>query len=143
LVLQTAFRTIWTMRVQLVLLAFILAFIAVQPISAAAADRCDKVPLPATVRGLLHDNYPEWRAKQMSDLDQGDKDTWSDERLGACPGIAGGRFEDPAQLGYAVLRVPKSDPTRGYKIVMAVKAKGSDRYELKLLDHVDVPLVRV
>jgi len=117
----------------------VLALIAVHPISAAAADPCDKMPLPATVRHLLRDKYPEWRPKQMSDLDQDDKEIWSGENLGSCPGIAVGHFEDPAQLAYAVLMVPTSDRARGYKVVMVAETKGSDGYELKLLDHADAP----
>ena len=53
------------------------------------------------------------------------------------PGIAVGHFEAADALSYAVLLVPKSDPSGGHKILVFSKEAKQNAYTWKLLDHAD------
>jgi hypothetical protein len=54
-----------------------------------------------------------------------------------CPGIAIGHFETVDKLSYAILLVPKSEPSGGHKIVVITKGPTGDAYTWKLLDHAE------
>lgn len=54
-----------------------------------------------------------------------------------CPGIATGHFESTESLSYALLLVPKSNPSGGHKIVVFSKDLAKDVYTSKLLDHAE------
>ena len=86
---------------------------------------------------MLESKYSDWRPKTMADLEQDDQRVWLAEKLGSCPGIAAGHFEQPNQLAYAMLLVPKLNSRAGYKVVVAVKSKNSNNYILKVIEHAD------
>ena len=54
-----------------------------------------------------------------------------------CPGIAVGHFESVERLSYALLLVPKSNPSGGHKIVIFSKDPAKDVYASRLLDHAE------
>jgi hypothetical protein len=116
------------------------AVIAPQPVATAskAADASDcSAALPAPMTELLASKFPEWRAKQLSDLESDDRELWLKAHPHECPGIATGHFENAGKVSYAALVVPKSGSTGGYKIVVFSKGLTGDTYAWKLLDHAD------
>jgi len=55
-------------------------------------------------------------------MDADDQQLWLNGSNGKeSPGIAIGHFESPDDLSYAVLLVPKSDPSGGYKLLVFSK----------------------
>jgi hypothetical protein len=109
------------------------------PVSAAQASMaCGEAALPAPINELLKAKFPQWRPKQVSDMDAYDQQLWlkaAHEK--ECPGIAVGHFESADRLSYATLLVPKSEPSGGYKIVVISKGPAGDAYTWRLLDHAD------
>ena len=43
--------------------------------AAQSSSPCDEGPLPAAVTDLLKKQFPEWRPKQVSDIDADDRQT--------------------------------------------------------------------
>jgi hypothetical protein len=120
------------MRVHLALLACLL----VPLLSfAKAADPCATTLLPREIQQLLASKYSDWRAKTTADLEEDDRRLWLKANPYACPGLAIGRFQRQDQMSYAVLLVPRSEPTQEYKVVVISKAMGSDDYSVRVLDH--------
>jgi len=120
------------MRIHLLLFALL----AIEPLSAAKTlNACVGAKLPAQVESLVNSKFPGWRAKMLSDLDQDDRQLWSKAHPDACPGLAVGKFQRPDQIAYAILLVPTSEPTGGYKVIVVAKADGSDDYSVQTLDH--------
>jgi len=102
------------------------------------ATACDDSALPASVRDLLKAQFPEWRPKQVSDMDADDQQLWLTAVHGKeCPGIAVGHFETADEFSYAILLVPKSNPGGGHKVVVVSKGAPKSAYTWKLLDHAE------
>ena len=118
----------------------LLALFVAQPTTTASkapdANDCSAA-LPAPVSELLASKFPEWRPKQLSDLESDDRGLWLKAHPHECPGIAIGHFESADKVSYAALVVPKSESTAGYKIVVFGKGPTGDTYVWKLLDHAD------
>ena len=115
---------------------FLFACFAVQPLVAASSpDPCAGTKLPAGVEQLLKQKYPDWRPKTVSDLEAYDHELWLSTNPHSCPGLAIGHFEQPNQLAYAILLVPNSGPSGGYKIIIAVNSEDPNNYVVRLLDH--------
>jgi hypothetical protein len=68
-------------------------------------------------------------------LVEDDHNLWLETHRKECPGIAVGRFEQANRDAYAILLVPKSDATSGYKII--VLSKTSSEYAVRLLDQAE------
>ena len=108
------------------------------PVSAAQVSMaCSEAALPALINELLKAKFPQWRPKQVSDVDAHDRQLWLKTHEKECPGIAVGHFESADRLSYATLLVPKSEPRGGYKIVVISKGPTGDAYTWRLLDHAD------
>jgi hypothetical protein len=108
------------------------------PVSAAQVSTpCGEVALPAPINDVLKAKFPQWRPKQTSDLGSDDQQLWLKAHEKECPGIAIGHFESAGELSYAILLVPQSEPTSGYKIVVFSKGPTGDAYSWKLLDHAE------
>ncbi len=110
---------------------FLVILLVLVPISLAQSNVCGA--LPSDVKALLQLHFPAWRPKQLSDLDRDDHKLWLETHRKECPGIAVGHFEQPDLSAYAILLVPKSGQTTGYKII--VLSKPSDEYVIRLLDQ--------
>jgi hypothetical protein len=113
-----------------------------QPAAKATASKASDASdcgasLPGPVSELLASKFPEWRPKQLSDLESDDRELWLKAHPHECPGIADGHFEVAGKVSYAALLVPKSEPTGGYKLVVFSKGPTGDAYAWKLLDHAD------
>jgi hypothetical protein len=81
------------------------------------------------------EKFPLWRAKQISDLDAYDRQLWLKAHPKKCPGIAIGHFDDPDQFAYAVLLVPTTKSSDGYKIVVLSASGSGNAYSSKILDQ--------
>lgn len=98
---------------------------------------CAEARLPTPVADLLKAKFSDWRPKQISDLEADDQQLWTQAHNEECPGIAIGYFEGADRLAYAVLLVPKFQPTGGYRLVVFSKPPSKDTYGWKLLDRAD------
>jgi hypothetical protein len=99
---------------------------------------CDATAVPPQVSSALKSKFADWRPKQLSDMEADDQQLWlKGPNAKECPGITIGHFENAKDFSYAVLLVPKAEPTGGYKIVVFSKRATSDAYAWKLLDHAD------
>jgi hypothetical protein len=109
------------------------------PMSAAqGSSPCDAAALPAQISEVLKSKFAQWRPKQTSDMEADDQQLWlKGPNAKECPGITIGHFESAKELSYAVLLVPKSEPTGGYRIVVFSKGPTGDAYAWRLLDHAD------
>jgi hypothetical protein len=97
---------------------------------------CDSSALPVPAQELLTAKFSQWRPKLVSDMDADDQQLWLTAADGKkCPGIVAGHFEFGEQTSYAVLLVPKSKPTEGYKVGVLTKNVASEDYVWKLIDH--------
>lgn len=106
--------------------------------SAQSSSPCDEAALPTAVTGLLKNQFPEWRPKQVSDIDADNRQLWLYGPSGkACPGIAIGHFESAKSPSYAFLLVPRSDPNGGHKLVIVSRHINNDAYGFTLLDHAE------
>ncbi len=106
--------------------------------AAQNASPCDGAALPTVVTELLKDKFPQWRPKQVSDIDVDNRQLWLEGPNGkACPGIAIGYFESAQSLSYAFLLVPRSNPNGGHKIVIVSKQPAKDAYGSTLIDHAE------
>jgi hypothetical protein len=102
------------------------------------ATACDDSALPTSVRDLLNAKFSDWRPKQVSDMNADDQQVWLTAVHGKeCPGIAVGHFETADELSYAILLVPKSNPSGGHKVVVVSKGAPKSTYTWKLLDHAE------
>jgi hypothetical protein len=86
--------------------------------SAQTAEICSVSRLASAARKLLKTKFPLWQPKQISDLQEYDRQLWIKAHAKECPGIAIGHFESPTKLAYALLLVPERKSTGGYKIVV-------------------------
>lgn len=128
-------------------LALIAAFIGIGSVlnlttapmsSAQGSSSREAAALPAQINELLKSKFAQWRPKLISDMQPDDQQLWlKGPNAKECPGITIGHFESAKELSYAVLLVPKSEPTGGYKIVVFSKGASGDTYAWKLLDHAD------
>ena len=93
--------------------------------SAPRPAACDESAMPSHLREVLKNRFAGWRPKRLSDLDTDAQKLWVEGQNGkACPGIAIGYFESARQTSYALLLVPESEPTHGYKVVLfSVKSR--------------------
>jgi hypothetical protein len=112
---------------------FIVILLALAPISLAQSNVCSV--LPSDAKALLQRRFPAWRPKHLSDLDGDDRKLWLETHRKECPGIAVGHFDQSGLSGYAILLVPKSGQTAGYRII--VLSKPSDKYVVRLLDQAE------
>jgi hypothetical protein len=112
-----------------------------EPVTMAVAQNsppCDEAVLPATVTELLKEKFPQWRPKQVSDIDADNRQLWLEgPNAEACPGVAIGHFESATSLSYAFLLVPRLDPNGGHKLVIVSKELNKDSYVSTLLDHAE------
>lgn len=128
--------TIINMRVPFI--AALLGLVAASSLSAVQESKSEQLVLPTQIRTLLTANFPQWRPKQLSDMDADDQQLWlNGPNRSQSPGISVGHFEAAGELSYAVLLVPKSDPSGGYKIVVFSKEVEKGTFTWKLLDHAD------
>ena len=75
-------------------------------------------------------------------MDSADQQLWLTAAQGEkCPGIVAGHFELGDQTSYAVLLVPKSKPTEGYKSSVLTKSVASEDYVWKVIDHAVDPSI--
>jgi hypothetical protein len=124
-------------KVFLFLAVTLLALNATTLSAAQNSDSCPQVNLPAPVIGLLEAKFSDWRPKQVSDLEAGDRQLWLKAHARECPGVIVGHFESKDRLTYTALLVPKSEPTGGYQLVVFTKETSGENYVWKLLDHAD------
>lgn len=103
--------------------------------SGQKTDACRKLALPSRAQALLDKQYVDWRPKHVSDLGPDDKQLWLEEHAKDCPGIAMGHFEKADELAYAVLLVPKSQSSHGYRIIVLRKAATEEGYSASVLDQ--------
>ena len=101
------------------------------------SDPCADSSLPSPVVELIKRKFSGWRPKQIADLGPDDRQLWLKPHRNDCPGIAVGHFESSEQVTYAVLLVPQSNPTGGYKLLVFNKMPSGDAYVWKLLGHAD------
>ena len=121
-------------RLHLLVCAFILVMVSIS--SGQGKDTCRTSSLSG-VQVLLDRQYGDWRPKRVSDLGPDDKQLWLKAHTKDCPGIAIGHFERPDQLAYAVLLLPKSQSSHGYRIVVLSKVATDDGYAARVLDQGD------
>jgi hypothetical protein len=99
---------------------------------------CDSSTLPASAQKLLAARFSEWRPKLVSDMDTDDQQLWLTATHGKeCPGIVAGHFETADEHSYAVLLVPKSNSSEGYKVGVLSKGSADKDYAWKLIDHAE------
>lgn len=127
------------MRTRLTKLAFFAAMLIavswVLPLMAQAADASTATKLPDAARQVLKEKFPSWRPKEISDLGADDQELWKKAHSNQCPGIAAGHFERMGQTAYALLLVPDTKPTSGYKLV--VLTESGNGYAVRVLDHAE------
>ena len=71
-------------------------------------------------------------------MDADDQQLWLTFTDGKkCPGIVAAHFETAEEISYAVLLVPKSKPSEGYKVGVLSKDAASRDYAWKLIDHAE------
>src|SRR5215472_11711135 len=66
---------------------------------------CRAESLPPDIRGSLDRNFSAWKIQEPADLSPRARTRWGGARPLACPGIAGGHFQDPKNVSYAVLLI--------------------------------------
>jgi hypothetical protein len=129
-------KTAWSKIIFSVVIS--LFFMELDAAATQSPSRCDEKTLPAAVMKLLNHEFPQWRPKQLSDIDEEDRKLWLDgPNREACPGIAIGHFESAKSLSYAFLLVPKADPTGGHKIIVFSKRTEKNIYSWTLIDHAE------
>lgn len=126
------------LRTLLVGVIGLLYFASTPAAPAQNTSPCDEGALPKPVTEFLREKFPEWRPKQVSDIDADNRQLWLDgPNAKACPGIAVGHFENAKNTSYAFLLVPQSDPNGGHKIVIVSREVDKDVYTSTLLDHAE------
>lgn len=125
--------TIINMRVRFI--TALLGLVAASSLSAVQGPKPERLVLPTQVQMLLTANFPQWRPKLLSDMEADDQQLWLNGPNGSeSPGVSVGHFEAAGELSYAVLLVPKSDPSGGHKIVVFSKELEKGTFTSKLLD---------
>jgi len=114
--------------------ASVLAIASVLPLAAQVSRDCNETTLPGAAREVLKAKFPSWRPKQVSDLDEDDRELWLKAHDKECPGIATGHFERADKSAYAVLLVPKANPTSGYELIVLNAPQGRG-YIARVLDQ--------
>jgi hypothetical protein len=114
-----------------------MALISAPSVWAQNSDPCADSNLPSPVIELIKTKFQGWRPKQIPDLDADNRKLWLKPHRNDCPGIAFGHFETPDRLTYAVLLVPQSNPSGGYKVLVFNRMLSRNAYVWKLLDHAD------
>src|ERR1700730_7449412 len=112
-------------RMGLVLLTKVLLLTGVQSLAAQTQKPCDSENLPPAIGDLLRKDFPGWRQKQISDLQTDDQQLWIQAHGKACPGSIVGHFEKSDSDAYAVLLVPRSETSGGYKLVVFSEGSGT------------------
>ena len=120
-------------RLRLFVCSVVLGIVLVS--SAQVKTACQTSTLPSGAQVLLDRKYADGRLKDVSDLGADDQRLWVTAHPKDCPGIAIGHFETADQLSYAILLVPKSESSHGYKIVVLAKVAADDRYVDRVLDQ--------
>jgi hypothetical protein len=93
--------------------------------------------LPKTLAEQLLTKFPGWRPKDVSDLGADDHQLWERAHPKECPGATPGHFRDAKSISYAMLLVPDSNTTPGYKLVVADTDVGVNGFSFDVLDHND------
>jgi hypothetical protein len=104
--------------------------------SGSQQSRACSESLPLDVRQQLQAKFPQWRPKQVSDLQSDDQRLWLEAHAKECLGIAIGHFESKNALSYAILLVPDTKPSDGYKVVVSGKHP-NNTCRFRILDHND------
>src|SRR5579859_3097281 len=74
------------------------------PAAAQTPSPCGEESLPKAVTDLLKKQFPQWRTKQVTDIDADNRQLWQDgPNAESCPGIAKGHFRTTKSLSYAFL----------------------------------------
>lgn len=133
---ERRFLPIRECRQALLLLASgVMVLIAAGTVRAQTSNPCADTNLPSPVVDLIRMKFSGWRPRQFSDLGSEDQQLWVKAHSNDCPGTAVGHFEGQDRLSYAVLLVPQSNPTGGYKLLVFNRTPSGDTYVWKLLDH--------
>lgn len=130
------------MRIRLILAFFaaasVLVIACLLPLAAQVSVDCSEPKLPDAATKLLKTQFPSWRPKQVSDLDEDNRGLWSKAHDRQCPGIAVGRFERADKSDYALLLVPNVNPGSGYKLILLGTSRTGD-YTVRVVDHAEGP----
>jgi hypothetical protein len=105
-------------RVLLLLAIGVIPLMSAQSALAQNSKPCAEGKLPSQVVNLIETTFSGWRPRQFSDLGSDDQQLWLKPHSNDCPGTAVGDFESQDRLSYAVLLVPQSNPTGGYKLLV-------------------------
>jgi hypothetical protein len=121
--------TIWATALLIVVLATPL------PTLAQTKSPCEGI-IPKGLAQYLNDKFPTFRPKLLSDLDRDERRLWSETHPRACPGFAAGHFQSSSKLSHALLLVPQSHPTGGYKLIV-ITAAAEDGFHSEILESND------
>jgi hypothetical protein len=116
-----------------ILCLLLLPGIAVCTFGTPAQSCSDRLPI--ALRQQLHTRFPSWRPKQVSDSQAHDQQLWRKAHSRECPGVATGHFQVSDKFSYAILLVPYSDNSVGYKLVLATDS--DSQYQITILDRND------
>ncbi len=110
---------------------------ATLPLHAAATEPeellnlCRVDSLPQDIRNSLSRYFGEWKVQEPNDLGVRARTRWGEERPLTCPGIAVGHFQSPKAASYALLLVPTSHASNGYKLVIYTQQSSGQYYGFK------------
>ena len=119
----------------MLLVSGVIVLMSVGGMRAQSSNPCAETNLPNPVLDMIRTKFSGWRPKNVADLDAEDRELWLKPHLNDCPGIAVGHFESPDRLTHALLLVPQSNLSGGYKLVVFSKVPTGDGYVFKLVDH--------
>ena len=108
-------------RALLLLVSGVIVLMSVGGMRAQSSNPCAETNLPNPVLDMIRTKFSGWRPKNVADLDAEDRELWLKPHLNDCPGIAVGHFESPDRLTHALLLVPQSNLSGGYKLVVFSK----------------------
>jgi hypothetical protein len=121
----------------LVLTVSLLGLVCASSLVGQEVQPCGEAHLPLPIAGMIKTKFPGWRPKEIADLGKDDRQLWLKAHKKECPGIAVGHFESAGMPSYAVLLVPQSRPTGGYRILVFSKSPRGDSYRSTILAHAD------
>jgi hypothetical protein len=118
----------------------LLGLLSAPSLLAQEIQPCGKVDLPLPIVETIKTKFPGWRPKDIVDLGTDDRQLWLKAHPKGCPGIAVGHYKSAGMLSYAVLLVPQSRPTGGYRILVFSKAPQGPSYSSTVLAHADTDI---
>jgi hypothetical protein len=93
---------------------------------------CKMESLPADIRGSLGRLFSSWKIQEPADLSPRARTRWGEARPLACPGIAGGHFQDAKSTSYALVLIPASNANGSYKVLIYTQQSGQQYYGFKV-----------